>query len=99
MIFENIKQQFLKYWFYISAATLAIFYILFDRRGRELEQAHIDAQTALLGQKLADIKAKSVRSDDDFKQAVSDYANLRANHGDLLKKLGITTGDISERDN
>jgi len=95
--YQWVKQNFLKYWFFISSAALAIFYILFDRRGRQLEEAKIDAQTAILGQKLADIKSRSIRSDKDYEKATNDYRDLRKRHGALLRKLNI--GDISERDN
>lgn len=99
MNFESIKQTFLKYWFIISSIGLTILYLLFDKRGRDLEKVKLDAQRTLLAQQLADIKSKSLRSDEDYEKARKAYIDLRARHADVLRKLGISSGDISERDN
>lgn len=98
-MFENIKQQILKYWFIASSLALVVLYLLFDKRGREINQLHTDAQTALLAQQLADIKQRSTLSEEHYEKASQDYASLRARHGQLLAKLGLPTGPISKRDN
>jgi hypothetical protein len=93
---DSIKQNILKYWFYISSFSLAILWLLFDKRGRELQQVKNDAQRMILSQKLLNIKSQSEKGQEEYEKAIKSYNDLRSRHGDILLKLGIATGTDSD---
>lgn len=91
----TIKDTFLKYWFSISAVGLAVLYLLYDRRGRTIDQLKDDARRQILAQQLVAIREQSERSEKDAEDAKLSYEGLKRRHADLLKQYGISTGDTS----
>lgn len=89
MTIQTIKDAFLKYWFAASTLILAVLYLLYDRRGRTIQELQDEAQKQMLAQKLLTIRDKAQRSDDDAIQAKQDYEDLKRRHADLIQRYGV----------
>lgn len=96
-MYDQIKQTFLKYWFIVSSLAITALFILFDRRGRQINEIKMDTERAMLALKLSEIQSRSIKSGEEYEKAVKEYNDLRARHSDLLRKYNFAPGNTSER--
>jgi chromosome condensin MukBEF complex kleisin-like MukF subunit len=89
MTWEIFKQKFAQYWFLASSVLLAVIYLLYQRRGRTIEQLRLDAQKQLLAKQLSDIREQARGSQEDFYAAMDKYNQLKKTHSELLARLGL----------
>lgn len=90
---QKIEDFVRRWWFALSSVALAILYVLYDKRGRRMDEIKADAERQVLGAKLQGIREQSTKSREDFNNAVKNYEDLRRIHGDVLKRHGLSRGD------
>lgn len=84
-----IKDNALKYWFYISAAVIGLLWYSLGRKEKQLARALEEAQAAILAQKLQKIVDKASNSQEDYEKAKKEYEDIKRRHADLFQRLQL----------
>ena len=92
-----MKDKLARYGFIVATFALLVVYILFQRRGADIETLKREAEKQLLAQKLLKLREKSERSEHDYLEAMDEYDTLKRRHGDLIAKYKLFTGPSSKR--
>ncbi len=87
-----MKDRLAKYGFVIATFALLVVYILFQRRGMDIEQLKREAEKQLLAQKLLKLREMSEKSETDYFKAMDEYDTLKRRHGDIIAKYKLFTG-------
>lgn len=87
-----------KWWFLVSSFLIGILYVLWDRRGTEIDQARDRSQAELLTAQLKAIESRNIESQEDYEKALRDYNALKLHHAELLKRLGLPSQSDAPRD-
>lgn len=94
----NLKNNILKYWFFISTLLMAVLVFLLDSQGKKISDLHLQIQQNKLGEQLKALQDRSEKSQENYEKSQNDYRDLVSRHGDLLNKLGITLGpDVGQK--
>lgn len=86
---EAVLDKIYRFGFLISTLGLVVLYFFYDRQGRAIGELKSQAEQQLLAQKLQAVREQAGRSQDDYNEAMENYATLKRRHADLLNKLGI----------
>jgi hypothetical protein len=84
-----MKDKLLRYWFIFSSLALAVMYFLFDRRGRKLHEALMDAERAKLNAKINKIVEKASESREGYERANEEYEVIKSRYSDVLRRHGL----------
>lgn len=91
------KDTFVKYWFILTAALIPVVYWLLDKKGRTIEQLRSDLIMQKMSAKVTILKEKSLKSDQDFKEALDEYEKLKKQYPDIFDNIEFINAPGSTR--